>query len=309
MQVFIFLLIMAGIMFISIDYMKRYVMIKQRVEKLTSRYVTTIKDDFNRQDSFKKNYIYLAKRILNYLNVLTTDTTKTFSKRLANAGFLSKNALVVFLSAQMISIFSSIFIGFTLILFVPRISTKPLIIRAIVLVFVMWLGYRLPEFYLNRKTKSYHVTLRRSIIEFLDLFLICIEAGFSNDKALDRISVELAKLHPELSEQVQILITELHILPHRANAWDNFAERMGIEEAKVIVQIIKQSEQLGTSIAQALRAQLEMFRAERLSYVEHKAMRLPTVLTIPLVLFIFPALLLVILGPAIIKAMGVFSGS
>lgn len=310
MEILIFLLVMTGLFFISIHHMKRQILIRQRIEKITAPYMRAMKEDLaaSKQTSFKKNYIVLAKRILNYMNVLTVDTTKTFTKRLANAGWLSKNALIVFLSIQMISIFGAIFIGFSLILFVPSFSSKPLIIRAILVVFVMWLGYRLPEFYLNRRTKAYHVILKRSIIEFLDLFLICIEAGFGNDKALERIGNELTTLHKELSEQVKILITELHILPNRRDAWDNFAERMGIEEAKVIVQIIKQSETLGTSISQALRAQLDMFRSERLSFVEHKAMRLPTVLTIPLVLFIFPALLLVILGPAIIKATGVFGG-
>src|SRR5579885_3412291 len=307
MGILILLMVMTGLLLISIHNMRRFVLLRQRIEKIASPFYRGAREMMpSKQERMKKKYITSAKQILNYMNVLTAETTKEFTKKLSNAGWLSKNALIVFLSILLISIFAGIFFGFALILFVPSISGKPFILRAILLVLLMWLGYRLPEWYLSRKTKSYRAVLRKSILEFMDLYLICIEAGFSNDKSIERISNELMLLHPALCEQMKILSTELRILPNRRDAWDNFADRTGIDETKVVAQIIKQSEQLGASISQALRAQVEMFRSERLSYVEHKAMRLPILLTLPLVLFIFPALLLVILGPAIIRAMEVF---
>ena len=303
MIMILFMLILTLLLlYLSIVSMRRYVTIKQRVEKISSSYATVERDIKSHKHEFIRKYIIIARDILDHLHILTGETITTLNKRLANAGWLSKNALIVFLSIQMIAIFGSIFLGFLLILFVPPIASKPFVVRCILVILLMWLGYRLPEFYLSRSIKSYSIKLRRSILEFLDLFLICIEAGFGNDKALSRISNELALLHPELSEQVRILITELNLFSDRSKAWDNFAERTGLEEVRVIVQIIQQSERLGTSIAQALRAQVEMFRTERLNYVEHKAMRLPTLLTLPLVFFIFPTLLMVILGPAILKA-------
>ena len=305
------LITMICLLAFTIYYMKRYVVLKQRVDKISAPFIRSQvgdEDAESKQDALKKQYVVIAKRMLNFFNLLTVGTTKTFSKRLANAGWLSKNALVIFLSMQVISLFTMVFLGIMMIFFVPFFVKFSLLVKGIIIIVFLYIGYRFPEWYLARKTKAYRIRLRRSILEFFELFLICIEAGFGNDKALERIYSELINLHPELCEQVNLLITELRILPSRNVAWDNFSERTGLDEIKILVQIIKQSEKLGASMGQALRAQIDMFRSERLSQIEHKAMRLPTLLTLPLVGFIFPTLLLVILGPAILKAMAAFSG-
>ncbi len=307
--ILILLLILMALFGIGFYQMRRYILFKQRLDKISAPFASNLTEaeSLSNQDRFQKSYLLNARRILNYFNVLTVDKTHVFTKRLANAGWLSRNALVVFFSLQFISIFGGLFLGLGLVVLIPWLDSKPWVVKSLVVLFLTWLGYRFPEWYLSRLTQRYRTRLRRSILDFLDLFLICIEAGFSNDKALGRVSVELETLHPELMEQVRILITELSILPNRRLAWENFAERTGIDESKVTAQIINQSEQLGSSISQALRAQIEMFRSERLGFVEQRAMRLPTLLTLPLVLFIFPALMLVILGPAILKAIQVFN--
>ena len=309
MIIILLLLMMSAIAFIIIYQMRRYILLKQRLERLVLPFARESggEDLLSRQDLIKKRYFVIAKKFLNHFNLLTPDATKVLVKRLANAGWLTRNALIAFLNFQIISLFAGFFLAILVNYSVPYIASKSVYIRMGIMIALVWLGYRFPDLYLSNRIKAYRQTLRRSILEFFDLFLICIEAGYGNDKALERVTSEFSALHPHLCEQARFLITELRILPNRNVAWDNFAERTGVEEIKVVVQIIKQSEKLGASMGQALRAQMEMLRSERLSLVEQKAMRLPTLLTIPLVLFIFPSLLIVLLGPAILSAMEAFS--
>ncbi len=308
MLILIFLLLIVSVLLFMLIFfsLQRYFLTKQRLDKITLSYAPIRTDSLNQQDKIKHTYLSGAKLILNRFHILSSDTTKNYTKRLANAGWLSKNALVIFLSTQIITLFIMFIIAILAISLAPQFEGSSFRVKGLVLIAAMLIGYRLPVFYLSKRTRSYHTILRRSFLDFLDLFLICIEAGFSNDKALERVAKELKQLHPELIEQINLLITELNILPQRRAAWENFATRTGIEETKVIAQIINQSEQLGSSISQALRSQVEMFRNERLSFVEQKAMRLPTLLTLPLVIFILPALFLVLLGPAILTVIDVF---
>ena len=299
---------LAVVLFIQIFYtIKRYLYLKQRIEKASASYVNINREKQNlTRDKVSQTILSKATHYLAGFYIFSPEANKEFSKRLVNAGWLSKQALVIFLSLQIMIISLAVLSGIIIVITVPWFEAKSFFVKGVTVVLFTWAAYRLPNFYLWRATKRYRQKLKRSFLDFLDLFLICVEAGFSNDKALARVSKELKRLHPELMEQVGLLITELTILPQRKIAWENFAERTGIEETKVIAQIINQSEQLGSSISQALRVQSDMFRSEKLSYVEQKAMRLPTLLTIPLVVFIIPALMILLLGPSILSAIEAF---
>lgn len=294
------------LLFIVYQTMKRYFFLKQRIDRISAIYSVNFTKEEIAKDSFKHRMFVLVVAWLRRLHIITNDSAKTYAAQLANAGWLSKNSVVVFLTMQILAILIALLFSLGLVMLVPWFDEKSFLFKAMLVVGVSWLGYRAPGWYLIRSIKVYRRKLRRSFLDFLDLFLICVEAGFSNDKALERVSKELKLLHPELMEQVHLLITELRILPNRKVAWNNFAERTGLTEIKVIVQIINQSEQLGSSISQTLRAQAEIFRSEKMSRIEQKAMRLPTLLTIPLVLFIMPAVLIVVIGPALLNIIGIF---
>jgi tight adherence protein C len=304
----ILIIITTIVLLVSIFFsIRHYVFVKQRLDRIIMPFLSASRKGARRKDDvIVKAYLFVAKSVLQRFNMLTKDTVKAHTKRVANAGFLSKNALIVYLSTQLLSVLFFALFGVLLTIVWPKAHAWPFYMRGALVLFMAWFGYRLPDFVLNQLAKRYRTLLRNSILDFFDLFLICVEAGFGNDKALERVSAELAAIHPALSEQMRVLIVELRILPSRYAAWENLAERTGLTEITTITQIIKQSELLGTSVAQALRTQIDMFRSERLGRVEQKAMRLPTLLTLPLVLFIFPALMLVILGPAIIRATQIF---
>lgn len=296
------------VLFVGIFYMlQRYFLVRQRLEKISSPYqVSRIKEELSAQEKIKKQYVLNVVHIFNHLKVLDYESTKTYAKQLANAGWLDKNSLIIFMSTQLLVLGVGFFLSLMLVTLIPWFASKSFSFKGVVVILLTWIGYRFPDLFLKRAIARYRRKLRHSFLDFLDLFLICIEAGFSNDKALDRVSKELRQLHPELMEQISLLTTELSILPERRMAWENFAERTGIEETKLITQVINQSEQLGSSMGQTLRVQADMFRSEKLSLIEQKAMRLPTLLTLPLVTLILPALLLILLGPSILSIMDMF---
>jgi tight adherence protein C len=140
----------------------------------------------------------------------------------------------------------------------------------------------------------------------LDLLVICIEAGLSMDQATARTAQELKKAQPELCDEFGVLVLEQRAGRARADAWKHLAERTGVESVRNLVSVLVQSEQFGTSIAKTLRQHADALRTKRIQHVEEMAAKTTVKLVFPLVFFIFPALFLVVLGPAVLLMMDSF---
>ena len=130
----------------------------------------------------------------------------------------------------------------------------------------------------------------------------------SLDAALKRVADEFANAVPELSEELFLTAIELSFLPNRRQALINLAERVDIVDFRGVVATLVQTEKYGTPLAQALRTLSAEFREHRLLAAEEKAARLPAVLTVPMILFILPALFIVLGGPAFLKVAEKFGG-
>jgi tight adherence protein C len=130
------------------------------------------------------------------------------------------------------------------------------------------------------------------------MLLVCVESGLGLDGALARVADEIGRAHPLLSEQFGFIGRELRVGRDREVALRSMAERIGIDEVTSLVTLLIQTDKLGTSIGDALRAHAYEMRSTRLLRAEEKAMKLPVKLSIPLIFLILPALLLVILAPA-----------
>ena len=154
---------------------------------------------------------------------------------------------------------------------------------------------------LKNKTQKRVVILRRAMPDALDLLVICAEAGLSLDAALDRVSREMGPTCPELAEEVGLTAVELSFFPDRAQALQNFADRVPLQGVAGLVNTLIQTEKYGTPLAQALRVLSGEMREERMMSAEAKAAKLPATLTVPMILFILPPLFVVLLGPAILK--------
>jgi len=161
-------------------------------------------------------------------------------------------------------------------------------------------GFLGPDFWLGRHIKNRQAKIRRGLPDVLDLLIICIEAGLSLDQATARTSQELTKAQPELCDELSLVVLEQRAGRARADCWKHLAERTDVDVIRNLVSMLVQSEQFGTSIAKTLRTHSDTLRTKRVQQVEEAAAKTTIKLVFPLVIFIFPALFLVTLGPAAI---------
>jgi tight adherence protein C len=162
------------------------------------------------------------------------------------------------------------------------------------------LGFLAPDFWLGNRISSRQSKIQRGLPDVLDLFIICIEAGLSLDQATARTSEELIKAQPELCDELRIVVLEQRAGRSRTESWKHLSERTGVDSVRNLVSMLVQAEQFGTSIAKTLRVHAETLRTQRVQAVEEQAAKTTIKLIFPLVLFIFPALFVVVLGPAVI---------
>jgi tight adherence protein C len=168
------------------------------------------------------------------------------------------------------------------------------------------LGFLAPDFWLGHLIKKRQAKIRRGLPDVLDLLVICIEAGLSIDQAVIRTSQELAMAHPAICDELGIVVLEQRAGRPRTEAWKNLAQRADVDTLRSLVSVLVQAEQFGTSVARTLRTHADTLRTQRIQKIEELAAKTTVKLVFPLVLFIFPSLFVVVLGPAAITMMEAF---
>ena len=166
---------------------------------------------------------------------------------------------------------------------------------------VTLVGYYLPTILVKNATSKRLKEMGRAYPDALDLMVICVESGMSVERAMQKVSDEIATQSLALSEEFAMTNAELSYLGDRAQAWENFAIRTGMKSVKALTGAVIQAERYGTPIAQALRVLSEESRGERMSFAERKAASLPAKLTVPMIIFFLPVLFVVIIGPTVIQ--------
>jgi tight adherence protein C len=161
-------------------------------------------------------------------------------------------------------------------------------------------GYLFPEMFLNWRVSARQHRLRRGLPDGLDLLVICVESGLGLDQALMKVAQELRITHHELSEELQLVNLEMRIGKTRIEALRELARRTGLEDIKSLVAMLVQTDRFGTSVAQSLRVFSDDLRIKRRQRAEEMSAKTTVKMVPPLVFFIFPALMVVILGPAVI---------
>jgi tight adherence protein C len=168
------------------------------------------------------------------------------------------------------------------------------------------LGYMLPRTVVSLRRDKLCEEHRQGFPDFLDLLVICVEAGIGVDSAIERISKDLGYGYPSLARNLKFMSMELRAGRSTRDALESLSDRLGIPEAKSFATLIHQSEELGSSLVQSLRVYSEEMRQKRFSRAEEKAHALPVKLVIPLGLFIFPVVLGVTLFPIALKVYKAF---
>ena len=225
--------------------------------------------------------------------------------RFLQAGIRNKNApryyfAVKTLLTLVLPVVLALFLHFTQ----PQIA----FVRVLLLVLLTAAaGYYLPELLLRFITRQRIERMRNSLPDMIDLMVICTESGMGIDAAITRISREMARTSPDLAQEFYLAALEIRAGATRIDALRNLALRSCLEDLKDLVSVLAQADKFGTSLAESLRVQSDMMHSRRTQRAEELAAKIPVKMTIPLALCIFPTLLMVLLGPAIIQLAQAFS--
>lgn len=160
------------------------------------------------------------------------------------------------------------------------------------------LGWMLPFLYVRMKVRRRQEELRRALPDALDLMVVCVEAGLGLNQALVRVGEEMDRLSPPISDELTVVSLEIRAGTPRPEALRNLGKRTGVEDVQSLVGMLIQTDRFGTSVARALRVHSDSLRTKRRQRAEEAAAKTPIKMLFPLVFLIFPAMFVVILGPA-----------
>ena len=241
---------------------------------------------------------FTSDRIVDTLKKLGNAVPKSPSEmsklqlRMVHAGYRRNDAIILFLGVRA---------GCALAVF--ALLAAPFLFRTSLPVALLGagLGYVLPGIGLARLAKRRQHRVRLATPDALDLLVVSVEAGLGLDQAIQRVSDELASVHPPLSEDLRLINLEMRAGKPRAEALHNLASRTGVDDLISLVAILVQTDKFGTSVAQALRVYSDVLRTKRRQRAEEAAAKTAVKMVFPLVICIFPAIWIVTIGPAALK--------
>ena len=228
-------------------------------------------------------------------------------KLLVSGGFRSRDAIVVFTFFKLVT--PLVFLaGAALYVYGMHPLDKGPMVNAAVVVGAALLGSKLPDMFVKNIKKKRLESVRKALPNSLDMLVICAEAGLASDAALKRVVAETGRKSSALSEELNQTALELAFMPQRRQALENLVERAPIPSINAFANTMIQAEKYGTPLARAFKVLSQEQRTERMLRAEEKAGRLPATMTVPMMLFILPALFIVLIGPAILDIMDNFIG-
>ena len=252
----------------------------------------------------EENPPFLAQLCEEGLSLLKVDTgnQKELVNLLSRAGIESPYAVTYYLAfsrfVQPILFLVCLFLLFNLS---KSSGTLNFLMHLMVILGLFVISLRGNKFYVDNLRQKRQEKIIHSFPEMLDLLLVCIESGLGLDAALNRVCKELRQLHPVIVNELDRMRLELSMLGDRGQALQNMADRTEFVSFKTLISALIQTEKLGTSLTDTLRVLSEEQRTARFYSAEQKAARIPVLITIPLICFIMPAFIMVILGPPIVR--------
>jgi tight adherence protein C len=221
-----------------------------------------------------------------------------FQGRLIRAGFRDRSAINIFYASRVL----------VPILLAVLATVTGLYKISPIFIYIgsAGVGFMLPEFWLGHRISSRHQKIAIGLPEALDLMVICTEAGLGLDQAMARVAKEIRLSQPEISEELILVGLEQKAGKARAEALRSFSDRVDIDSVKMLTTTLIQSDTFGTSVSKSLRVYSDTMRTRKGQNAQEMAAKTTVKLVFPLVLFIFPSLFLVILGPVGIKIMESF---
>lgn len=225
-------------------------------------------------------------------------------ERLVHAGYRHPNAVTIFMGVRLLlaaALGGGVLLGSSVL----QVGALNVMVLA---AFAGVLGWMAPFIWLRVKRNRRQNEIQRALPDALDLLVVCVEAGLGLNQALMRVSDEMDRISPILADELTIVSLQIRAGTPRQEALKNLGERTGISDVRSLVGMLVQTDRFGTSIANALRVHAETLRDKRRQRAEEEAAKLSIKMLFPLVAFIFPAIFVVLLGPAVFRLMEAFSG-
>lgn len=218
--------------------------------------------------------------------------------KLRMAGFRGQNPLTRFLFFRLVLPAVGLVLAVIYIFLLGGMAEQPFFVKLFVCILFAYAGFYAPVVYVSNRATKRKQSIQRAWPDALDLMLICVESGISIEAAFKRVAEEIGVQSVELAEELVLTNAELSFLQERRQAYENLANRTGLESVKSVSQALIQAERYGTPVGHALRVLSTESRDARMNEAEKKAAALPPKLTVPMILFFLPVLFAVILGPA-----------
>jgi len=229
---------------------------------------------------------------------------KSTMDRLTHAGYRSRNSLAIYYFIRSLATIALPALVLLMYPLFPKFEPQKIFWYAAM---AGMLGMIAPSYYLDKKIARQQRLLRNGLPDAIDLLVVCTEAGLGLNAALLRVAQVIVEIHPILAEELLLVTAEMRAGVDRTQAMANLARRTGVEDIKGLVTVLAQSMRFGTSIGQTLRIYAEEFRDKRMQKADEEAAKLGTKMIFPLVLCILPSFFIIAMGPAVIKAISVFS--
>lgn len=285
--------------FVYINYRKGHVQLIKRINQ--------IGEGMQPEREEKKNGFYIIRDHFIKIMSLLGDRVKPKSegeishlrKSFLKAGYRRENAPVIFfgVKALLAILLPIIFSLMKLLILKPMTPIRFMFLS----ILMSAIGFYLPTLWLRMRTTRRKEKILEGFPDALDLMVVCVEAGTGLDAAIYRVGEEMKTGNKVLSDEFRLLSLELRAGKQRQDALRSLAHRTDLEDVNSLVTLLVQTERFGTSIGQALRVHSDAMRTRRYQRAEEAAAKLPVKLLLPLILFIFPSLFVVIMGPGVIR--------
>lgn len=226
-------------------------------------------------------------------------------QKLMQAGIFNPNAVGVFIAMRVVlALVLPIALAVAMQFFSE--ASNPLVLVGLPIA-VAVIGLFLPDYYIARRTARYEDECRRGFPDLLDLLVVATDAGMGLEQAIGRVGNEIIANYPGLGANIYLMTLELRMGRGFSEALNNLVARTGVPEIRSFATLLQQSRELGSSVTAALRIYSDDMRHKRMSVAEEKAYALPAKMVLPLALFLFPVIVLIVMLPVIIRISAAFS--
>jgi tight adherence protein C len=295
----VLLIVGAGVIFyFYLEKLNQERTLWERIAKIQSAYTADkISSAFTPASSLlQKLHLTYAKDLLRQTSI---ETAKKYRLRFEQAGWDSQDAPLIVSIINIGLILLGFFVYLYLVFDVENISNLPFIYKIGVFLIISFASIRSFEYFLDFVIKHRYEKIREGLSYAIDLMSICTRSGFGLEKSFEKIAEEMSQYNKDLCKEFTKTAIELAIIPERNIALRNLAQRVNIPVVQILASGLIQAEEQGAPLSNTLRIMSTEFSKQKMLEVEAKATKLPALLTLPLILFLLPAMMIVLLGPAV----------